>query len=430
MYIESLKVRNVRLLAEQEFSFRNPDGTPRLWTVIVGENGLCKSTILQLIALATMGPKLGSVLVPNAQRLRNLNSHDAASFTAKFDSVGEFIPSSLVSSLSIEADRFDLTAGEPSSGASLLDDLRAKRIPEGFVAGYGVGRFLTEPGETALPDDPVVDRVRGLFSPQHKMLGINFYSAFHSESSRSLGFLRSLNEALSIGGEPDERLLPGFLGIDLKGRRKSRGSPGISEPSQFDLQIKDRALRLPATWLSDGYQAMLSWIADLLGHALLAHEEGLDPRNLEGIVLLDEIDLHLHPTWQRRIVPLLRKIFPHLQFIVTTHSPLVLTGFERDEIILLKLREGEVVQDPAEIQPGVLTASEILTNFFGVQRAGRPELVRKERRYLELKATTRLSSDEQDELQRLDHELQPYLEAFSSTAMEMRSPEEILKRKV
>ncbi|MFY9821082.1 MAG: AAA family ATPase [Thermoanaerobaculia bacterium] len=421
MYIENLKVRNVRLLAEQEFSFVNADGTPRLWTVIVGENGMCKSTILQAIALASMGPKLGSALVQDAQRLRKLSSLDAASFTATFGSTGGFFPYPLISALNIEPDRFDLTPGEDRTGALLLDDLRARRIPEGFVAGYGVGRFLTEPGETVLPKNPVVDRVHGLFKPQHKMLGINFYNAFRNEQ-RSGHFVRSLNDALRTGGAPDERLLPGFSSIDLK-------STILSESSLFDLEVGGRTIQLPATWLSDGYQAMLSWVADLLGHALLEMDEG-DPRHLQGIVLLDEIDLHIHPTWQRRIVPLLREIFPHLQFIVTTHSPLVLASFEHEEIIPLKLRDGAIVQDPSAIEPGVLTASEILTNFFGVQRAGRPDLIRKERRYLELRATTRLSSTEQEELQRLGQELQPYIEAFSSTAMEMRSPEEILKRKL
>lgn len=97
-------------------------------------------------------------------------------------------------------------------------------------------------------------------------------------------------------------------------------------------------------------------------------------------MLLDEIDLHLHPTWQRRVIPVLKHVFSNLQFIVTTHSPLVLAGFEKEEIFQLKLDEdGLVVQDPAGIEPGALTASELLTNFFEVPRAGRPELVRMER---------------------------------------------------
>src|SRR5215203_129639 len=118
MYIERLHVRNVRLLAEQKFSFVNADGSPRLWTVIVGENGVCKSTVLQAIALAAMGPKLGSALVPNAQRLRNVNSSEAASIdvTLQPPSDGD----SFVSALRIEPNRFDVTPGEDSCGADRL----------------------------------------------------------------------------------------------------------------------------------------------------------------------------------------------------------------------------------------------------------------------------------------------------------------------
>lgn len=424
MYIERLHVNNVRLLAEQEFSFVNADGSPRLWTVIVGENGVCKSTILQAIALAAMGPKLGSALVQDAQRLRKVNSSEAASMTAAFTPLGG--RRHLVSSLRIEPDRFDLVAGKDDAGAYLLDELRAHRRSEGFVAGYGVGRFLAEPGEAVLPRDPIVQRVKGLFNVRHKMLGLDFYSALRSPYLAEK-FSRLLREVLTQGDAAGNRLLPGFRDLDLAPDKSSGLSPTF-DANVFKLWVDDHSVQLPAAWLSDGYQATLSWIADLLGYALLEMGEGADLEELEGIVLLDEIDLHLHPTWQRRIVPLLRKAFPRLQFIVNTHSPLVLAGFEREEIILLKLQDGQVVQDSAEIEPGVLTASEILANFFSVQRAGRPDLVSKERRYLELRALKRPGASERRELVQLGEELDPYW-ASGPSAAELLSPEEILKRK-
>ena len=223
MYIENLKVSNVRLLAEQEFSFLNEDGTPRMWTVIVGENGVCKSTILQTIALAAMGPKLGSALVQDAQRLRNLNSPKAATFEAKFDFLPNFMPSPFVSSLKIEPDRFDLVPGKESAGALHLDELRAKRISQGFVAGYGVGRFLAEPGETGTPQNPLVERVFGLFNSRHKILGLNFYKTLQNKK-RAPDFLRALQGALAIGGLPSERLLPGFSDIKLRTLRPGEAS--------------------------------------------------------------------------------------------------------------------------------------------------------------------------------------------------------------
>jgi predicted ATP-binding protein involved in virulence len=153
---------------------------------------------------------------------------------------------------------------------------------------------------------------------------------------------------------------------------------------------------------------MIAWIADLLGQGFLELGAGTNASTLRGIVLLDEVDLHLHPTWQRRIIPILKRVFPELQFIVTTHSPLVLSGFESDEIIQLALEDGLVVQRPLPIEPGMLTASEILTSYFDVPRAGRPDLVQKERAYLELKAKSSRSEDEEQRMLALGRELSPY----------------------
>lgn len=426
MYIERLHVRNIRLLADQEFSFLNADGSPRLWTVLVGENGMCKSTILQAIALAAMGPKLGSALVQDAQRLRNVNSSEAASIEATFRFPDQ--SNQILSSMRIEPDRFDLIPGMDSRGASILDTMRARRSSEGFIVGYGVGRFLAEPSETVLPQDPVVDRVRGLFNLHHKMLGIHFFNAFRLQDMPfAVKYMGSLGQILKAE-ESGEYLLPGFTSFDLDYDDDNRRYPPL-ESNRFELRLGNQMLKLPATWLSDGYRAMLSWIADLLGHAFLESRGSIEPENLQGIVLLDEIDLHLHPTWQRRIIPLLRRVFPKLQFIVNTHSPLVLAGFEREEIILLKMQDGQVVQDPAEIEPGVLTASEILTSFFDVQRAGRPDLVRKERRYLELRALEYPGEADKQELKDLEEELDPYWTSPASSPVALLSPEEILKRK-
>lgn len=98
--------------------------------------------------------------------------------------------------------------------------------------------------------------------------------------------------------------------------------------------------------LADGFRSTLAWIADL---CVAWHETGpsrsIDPQDIEGIVLIDEIDLHLHATLQRRLVPALRKALPNVQFIVSTHSPLVLSCFDRHEIVVLdRTAEGGIRQ--------------------------------------------------------------------------------------
>ncbi|MHC4259686.1 MAG: AAA family ATPase [Planctomycetota bacterium] len=76
---------------------------------------------------------------------------------------------------------------------------------------------------------------------------------------------------------------------------------------------------------ADGYRAMLACICDMLGWALLAGQKNRES-NVSGIVLIDEIEQHLHPRWQLKIMDLLHKTFPKIQFIVGTHSPLVVSG--------------------------------------------------------------------------------------------------------
>lgn len=432
MYIKCLRVKNVRLLAGQEFSFARPDGRPRLWTVILGDNGLCKSTILQSIALAALGPKLASSVMRDAQSLR---SEDREGETASIEAC--FTPpkeaglfghqdkaEDLKLVLEVQPSRHDFLSGPATvESAERLDTLRAQRTKGWFTVGYGVGRFLPRPGEVALPPDPIIDRLEGLFDARHKMLGVDFYEALRA---RRLGtqFSRVLREILLSGVEEGEPLLPWLAGVELRGYGGVDSLSKLLETNRFSLDIGGRRLKLPATSLSDGYQGMLAWITDLLGHAFLEFGKGTRPEELQGLVLLDEIDLHLHPTWQRRIVPTLKRVFPLLQFIVTTHSPLVLAGFEREEVIRLKLDGTEVRQDEAGIEPGMLTASEILTNYFDVQHAGRPDLVEKERRYVELKAAAPLPQKEQQELARLEQELRPYRVSPSQDLL--HSPEELL----
>ena len=77
--------------------------------------------------------------------------------------------------------------------------------------------------------------------------------------------------------------------------------------------------------LSDGLKLM-AWVGDLVTRLSQAFPNAENPLEQEGIVLIDEIDIHLHPTWQRQILSQLRRTFPKIQFIVTTHSPLVAGG--------------------------------------------------------------------------------------------------------
>jgi predicted ATP-binding protein involved in virulence len=95
--------------------------------------------------------------------------------------------------------------------------------------------------------------------------------------------------------------------------------------------------RLPFRMLSDGYRNTLGMIADIAYRMAVLNPQLLEnvTRKAPGVVLIDEIDLHLHPKWQRHIIADLRAIFPQVQFIVTTHSPNILTTIEKENAIII-----------------------------------------------------------------------------------------------
>ena len=99
--------------------------------------------------------------------------------------------------------------------------------------------------------------------------------------------------------------------------------------------------------LGFGYQTTLTWLADFCKRMFELYPNAENPLHEEAVVLVDEIDLHLHPKWQRDLVPTLSKIFPNVQFIVTTHSPHVLQSMEDVNLYVLR-RDAESGEIEAE----------------------------------------------------------------------------------
>ncbi len=101
--------------------------------------------------------------------------------------------------------------------------------------------------------------------------------------------------------------------------------------------------------LSDGEKNMIAMVGDITRRLSMANLNMDDPLNGDGIIMIDEIDLHLHPSWQRLIVSKLTEVFPNCQFIITTHSPQILSHIKAEHIFLLKQKdENMTVTKPIE----------------------------------------------------------------------------------
>lgn len=116
---------------------------------------------------------------------------------------------------------------------------------------------------------------------------------------------------------------------DLRIRRK---------PS-LRMTVKKNQTELNVMQLSDGEKCLLALVGDLARRLSLLNTDSINPLEGEGIVLIDEIDLHLHPKWQRSVVSSLERTFPKCQFVITTHSPQVVGELRPDAVLLL--RDGE-----------------------------------------------------------------------------------------
>ena len=124
---------------------------------------------------------------------------------------------------------------------------------------------------------------------------------------------------------------------DLRVRRKS-----------LEMTVKKRGEELIINQLSDGEKSLLAMTGDLARRLALANPSLEDPLQGSAVVIIDEIEQHLHPAWQRQIIPVLTKTFPNCQFIITTHSPQVLSQIKPDNIYILKKIEDNIVAQRPE----------------------------------------------------------------------------------
>jgi predicted ATP-binding protein involved in virulence len=126
---------------------------------------------------------------------------------------------------------------------------------------------------------------------------------------------------------------------------------------------------MPFPALSDGYRAYLGWVSDLLYHVVTTCPPGLKLVENRGIVMVDEIDLHLHPKWQMTVLPILAKGLPKLQFLITSHSPLLVGSLEWMNIIVMEpgKRESSVPRRVETAVHGLDADQVLLTDLFGME---------------------------------------------------------------
>lgn len=142
--------------------------------------------------------------------------------------------------------------------------------------------------------------------------------------------------------------------------------------------------RLDLDQLSGGYRGTLAFAGDLAWRMALGNPHLDDPLTSEAVVLIDEIELHLHPSWQQRILGDLTRTFPNAQFIVTTHSPQVLTTVKPEQIVTLVREDGKIVARAPGWGTYGAEVGNVLSAVMGVEPRPRNEFSEMLERYREL----------------------------------------------
>lgn len=158
--------------------------------------------------------------------------------------------------------------------------------------------------------------------------------------------------------------------------------------------------------LSQGTQSIIQWLAQLILGCAEYYDYPPDLEEKRGILIIDEIDAHLHPSWQRRIIPTLTSHFPNFQIFCSTHSPLMLAGLKEGQVQLLKRDEkGKVTVSRNETDIIGWSADEILRNYLDVQSPTDLATVGHIERLQVLRRKENLTTEEAEELERLRNQV-------------------------
>ncbi len=232
--------------------------------------------------------------------------------------------------------------------------------------------------------------------------------------------------------EQKERLDFSHRLTDLKAVRRAIESmvPGASNPRielrplRFVVSVRPddgKPEQLSIDQLSGGYRIMLALAADLARRMVQGNPHLDDPLQSEAVVLIDEIELHLHPSWQQRVLADLARTFPNTQFIVSTHSPQVLTTVKPEHVVELRREGGGVVAEPASAPTYGAEAGDVLATVIGVdERPGGNEFAKKLARYTDLVADGKGESPSAVNLRQDLDELSPRDPALDRADIEIR----------
>jgi predicted ATP-binding protein involved in virulence len=357
-YFASLTIENVKCFKEkQTIDLSDGNDKPAMWTVILGNNNTGKTTLLRCLAdlEATVLKERHYIPKIMTRSNRSFLYNISSPITLKSNIFFEKEDCFLKNDWSVNANVSSYSSNSWSSSSTFTLDHLIDRL---VIYGYGTNRRA---GKTSLSETENQDNTVSLFSDKVALLNteewllqVDYASKNGIESAKFR--LDKIKKVLTSGILPD---VENFKCVSQEINNKINNFVEC-ETDYGWVRLHD---------LGYGYQSMTAWIVDLAQKMFGRYPESDNPLHEPAIVLIDEIDLHLHPEWQRNIIKYLSELFPKTQFIVTAHSPLIVQSAENINLVILE-KQGDhvVINQPDLTTYEGWTVEEILMNLMGLDK--------------------------------------------------------------
>jgi len=350
IYIAKFELKNIRCFEELSVSLEDRE-SPIRWAMILGDNATGKTTLLRALALGLCHEGDAVALMKDAPGnfVRKGKREGQIRLTLKREKDGN--PYTITTTI-IKASR-----DEPEIIRQATKPEREFPRTDIFVCGYGAQR--SGPAYAGYEKYEPINAVRGLFNYQTVLQNPELIFLRQEPGVRKQ-LEKKLLQILLLDSDDYEIMYP-KTGFEIQGPWGS----------------------MPFEALSDGYRSTTQWVLDFIGWLIYAERFGRD-EDIGGIVLLDELEQHLHPKWQRHIISRIRAQFPKVQFITTTHSPLLASGIgklptktDRDKLIHLELNADRTIgKSDLDTLPGLSIDQILASRAFDYLTDADPEVER------------------------------------------------------
>jgi predicted ATP-binding protein involved in virulence len=368
MKINQINIKNFKGFADRSFALNDH------FTVFIGDNAAGKTTVLDALSVALGGFFINLGLGLNTRpidekkevRLTMVSGQSRPQLPVTVEVRGQIDGAVILWKREIQKQK--TTSKDARSISTLAHNLmqanrRGERVVLPVLAYHGTGRLWAEHEKIGFlkQNEGLLMAYANCLSP--KSSSKEFLAWFKTQEDSIAKFDQPLEKAhLAAFKQTLLALIPDDRWQDIAFDRKQEELMGVFTDNQGQKH------KLSYRQLSDGFRMIIGLAADIAYRCiqLNPHLGEQVVKDTPGIVLIDELDIYLHPNWQKRIVGDLKRVFPNIQFVATTHSPFIVQSLESDELINLDSEISTETKHPG-LQPIDMTLNQVATEIMQVK---------------------------------------------------------------